>query len=194
MGDAVAQMAYGAFSEWGVVPARHALPVPEPAPQVVALLTSGLTASIGMGLGLGFRFRPVPDPAPEVVALLTSGLTASIGMGLGLGFRLKPVLKPASEVVALLMSELTASIGKAACVHHPLLWSIRVRTGQAVACMDAEDKCGLLSCTPKRLGMATGVNLAASVISVVTQAVLIYRASPALTGTLSATPGGGRAY
>lgn len=47
MGDAVAQMAYGAFSEWGVVPARHALPVPETAPEVVALLTSGLTASIG---------------------------------------------------------------------------------------------------------------------------------------------------
>ena len=40
-------MAYGAFSEWGVMPARHALPVPEPAPEVVALLTSGLTASIG---------------------------------------------------------------------------------------------------------------------------------------------------
>ena len=79
MGDAVAQMAYGAFSEWGVVPARHALPVPEPAPEVVALLTSGLTASIGVGLCLGFRFRPVPDSAPEVVALLTSGLTASIG-------------------------------------------------------------------------------------------------------------------
>ena len=65
MGDAVAQMAYGAFSEWGVVPARHALPVPEPAPEVVALLTSGLTASIGMRLGSGFMFRPVP----EVVAL-----------------------------------------------------------------------------------------------------------------------------
>lgn len=40
-------MAYGAFGEWGVVPARHALPVPAVAPEVVALLTSGLTASIG---------------------------------------------------------------------------------------------------------------------------------------------------
>lgn len=47
MGDAVAQMTYGAFSEWGVVPARHALPVPAVAPEIVALLTSGLTASIG---------------------------------------------------------------------------------------------------------------------------------------------------
>lgn len=40
-------MAYGAFSEWGVVPAKHALPVPVLAPEVIALLTSGLTASIG---------------------------------------------------------------------------------------------------------------------------------------------------
>ena len=40
-------MAYGAFSEWGVVQAKHALPVPVIAPQIVALLTSGLTASIG---------------------------------------------------------------------------------------------------------------------------------------------------
>lgn len=43
----MAEMAYGAFSEWGVVPAKHALPVPVLAPEVIALLTSGLTASIG---------------------------------------------------------------------------------------------------------------------------------------------------
>lgn len=43
----MAEMAYGAFSEWGVVQAKHALPVPVVAPQIVALLTSGLTASIG---------------------------------------------------------------------------------------------------------------------------------------------------
>lgn len=47
VGDPVAEMAYGAFSEWGVVQAKHALPVPVVAPQIVALLTSGLTASIG---------------------------------------------------------------------------------------------------------------------------------------------------
>ena len=47
VGDPVAEMAYGAFSEWGVVPAKHALPVPVLAPEVIALLTSGLTASIG---------------------------------------------------------------------------------------------------------------------------------------------------
>jgi len=50
VGDAVAQMAYGAFSEWGAASARHALRVPSAAPEVVALLTSGLTASIGAPL------------------------------------------------------------------------------------------------------------------------------------------------
>ena len=47
VGNPVAELAYGAFSEWGVVRAKHALPVPVVAPEVVALLTSGLTACIG---------------------------------------------------------------------------------------------------------------------------------------------------
>ena len=47
VGDAVAEMTYGAFSEWGLVQAKVALPVPTCAPEIVALLTSGLTASIG---------------------------------------------------------------------------------------------------------------------------------------------------
>lgn len=47
VGDCVAEMVYGAFSEWGIVSEKLALPVPTCAPQVVALLTSGLTASIG---------------------------------------------------------------------------------------------------------------------------------------------------
>jgi len=47
VGQPVAELAYGAFSEWAVVPARYALPVPVVAPEIVALLTSGLTASIG---------------------------------------------------------------------------------------------------------------------------------------------------
>ena len=50
MGQPVAELAYGAFSEWAVVSARHALPVPVLAPEIVALLTSGLTASIGQAL------------------------------------------------------------------------------------------------------------------------------------------------
>ena len=50
VGQPVAELAYGAFSEWAVVPARHALPVPVLAPEIVALLTSGLTASIGDAL------------------------------------------------------------------------------------------------------------------------------------------------
>ncbi|CAK0737375.1 hypothetical protein CVIRNUC_000902 [Coccomyxa viridis] len=48
VGQPVAELAYGAFSEWAVVPAKHALAVPMLAPEIVALLTSGLTASIGL--------------------------------------------------------------------------------------------------------------------------------------------------
>lgn len=46
-GSAVASFSYDAFSEWGLLPANQALPVPDIRPEVVALLTSGLTASIG---------------------------------------------------------------------------------------------------------------------------------------------------
>ena len=47
VGQPIAELAYGAFSEWAVVNAKHALPVPILAPEIIALLTSGLTASIG---------------------------------------------------------------------------------------------------------------------------------------------------
>jgi NADPH:quinone reductase-like Zn-dependent oxidoreductase len=36
------------FSEYGLVSARRVLPIPCPAPEVVALLTSGLTASLAL--------------------------------------------------------------------------------------------------------------------------------------------------
>ncbi|KXZ55591.1 hypothetical protein GPECTOR_2g1141 [Gonium pectorale] len=47
-GDCMAALSYGSFSEYGIEPARTALPVPRVAPEVVALLTSGLTASIAL--------------------------------------------------------------------------------------------------------------------------------------------------
>ncbi|GLC40673.1 hypothetical protein PLESTB_000034100 [Pleodorina starrii] len=47
-GDCVAALSYGSFSEYGMEPARTALPVPRVAPELVALLTSGLTASIAL--------------------------------------------------------------------------------------------------------------------------------------------------
>ena len=47
VGQPIAEMGYGCFSEWGLVAAASAIPVPRPAPEIVALLTSGLTASIG---------------------------------------------------------------------------------------------------------------------------------------------------
>lgn len=36
------------FSEYGLISARRVLPIPCPAPEVVALLTSGLTASLAL--------------------------------------------------------------------------------------------------------------------------------------------------
>lgn len=47
VGDAVAEMTFGGFADYAVLPARQALPIPHPGPEMVALLTSGLTASIG---------------------------------------------------------------------------------------------------------------------------------------------------
>lgn len=47
VGDAVATLSYGGFSEYAVAPDTQVLPVPRPGPDVLALLTSGLTASIG---------------------------------------------------------------------------------------------------------------------------------------------------
>ncbi|XP_012066889.1 prostaglandin reductase-3 [Jatropha curcas] len=38
----------GSYAEFTVVPAKHILPVPRPDPEVVAMLTSGLTASIAL--------------------------------------------------------------------------------------------------------------------------------------------------
>ena len=48
VGASVASMEYGNFSEWGIHKARNLIPVPEPSPEMVALLTSGLTASIAL--------------------------------------------------------------------------------------------------------------------------------------------------
>jgi len=47
-GQPVATVTYGGFSDFAVVDERHAIPVPEASPEVVAMLTSGLTASIAL--------------------------------------------------------------------------------------------------------------------------------------------------
>jgi NADPH:quinone reductase-like Zn-dependent oxidoreductase len=46
-GSCVATMSPG-FSEYGITAAKHVMPVPTATPEMVALLTSGLTASIGV--------------------------------------------------------------------------------------------------------------------------------------------------
>lgn len=48
VGQPVASMTYGGFAEASVVPAQHLLPAPRASPEVLALLTSGLTASIAL--------------------------------------------------------------------------------------------------------------------------------------------------
>jgi len=48
IGAPVAAMSFGAYAEFSVVPAKHVIPVPRLIPEAVAMLTSGLTASIGL--------------------------------------------------------------------------------------------------------------------------------------------------
>ncbi|EFJ16715.1 hypothetical protein SELMODRAFT_179322 [Selaginella moellendorffii] len=48
LGSAVATFSYGGFTEYSQVPAKSVIPVPSPTPEVVAILVSGLTASLGL--------------------------------------------------------------------------------------------------------------------------------------------------
>ncbi|MQL84880.1 hypothetical protein Taro_017391 [Colocasia esculenta] len=48
VGMPVAIMSFGSYAEFVMVPSKHIMPVPRPDPEVVAILTSGLTASIAL--------------------------------------------------------------------------------------------------------------------------------------------------
>ncbi|KAJ6806238.1 prostaglandin reductase-3 [Iris pallida] len=48
VGTPVALLTFGSYAEFTMVPSKHLLPVPRPDPEVVAMLTSGLTASIAL--------------------------------------------------------------------------------------------------------------------------------------------------
>ncbi|XP_054786825.1 uncharacterized protein LOC129293048 isoform X2 [Prosopis cineraria] len=48
VGMPCALMTYGGYSEFIMIPSKHALPVARPDPEVIAMLTSGLTASIAL--------------------------------------------------------------------------------------------------------------------------------------------------
>ncbi|PWA97987.1 ARP protein (REF) [Artemisia annua] len=48
VGTPAAVMTFGSYAEFSLVPAKHILPVARPDPEVVAMLTSGLTASIAL--------------------------------------------------------------------------------------------------------------------------------------------------
>ncbi|KAF6138982.1 hypothetical protein GIB67_010708 [Kingdonia uniflora] len=48
IGTPVAIMTFGSYAEFQLVPSKYILPVPRPDPEVVAMLTSGLTASVAL--------------------------------------------------------------------------------------------------------------------------------------------------
>lgn len=48
VGTPAAIMTFGGYAEFAMVPAKHILPIPRPDPEVIAMLTSGLTASISL--------------------------------------------------------------------------------------------------------------------------------------------------
>nr|GEY88300.1 ARP protein [Tanacetum cinerariifolium] len=48
VGTPAAIMTFGSYAEFAMVPSKHILPVARPDPEVVAMLTSGLTASISL--------------------------------------------------------------------------------------------------------------------------------------------------
>lgn len=48
VGNPAALMTFGSYAEFTMVPSKHILPVPRPDAEVVAMLTSGLTASIAL--------------------------------------------------------------------------------------------------------------------------------------------------
>ena len=73
VGDAVAHMTFGAYSNFALIRARDALQVPAPEAALLTLLTSGLTASIG---GLP-RLQLVFSPATPLAAVLSPPLGAS---------------------------------------------------------------------------------------------------------------------
>ena len=58
LGDAVATMEYGGFSEYGFLSPRSCLPIPLPTPEMLALLTSGLTASIAFKVSIKGGLQP----------------------------------------------------------------------------------------------------------------------------------------
>lgn len=48
VGTPAAIMTFGGYADFVMVPAKHILPIPRPDPEVIAMLTSGLTASISL--------------------------------------------------------------------------------------------------------------------------------------------------
>lgn len=65
VGQPVATMTYGGFAEFAVVASKHVLQVPAASPEMVALMTSGLTASIALEQAGLVRRLLVPGASGE---------------------------------------------------------------------------------------------------------------------------------
>jgi hypothetical protein len=98
-GDAVAELGYGCFSDYGLLPAARALRVRDPTPVAVALLTSGLTAALSL--------RHALKPAPGDTVLITA---AAGGTG---QFAVQLAAAAGATVVALVGDDATAAAARA---------------------------------------------------------------------------------
>ena len=83
-GQPVATTTYGGFSEYAVAPAKLVVPVPEASPAAVALLTSGLTASIAMEQlgGVSAWSQSAPEKRRTVLVTAAAGGTGQIAVQL----------------------------------------------------------------------------------------------------------------
>ena len=76
IGSCVGTLAFGGFSEFACLPARQLLPLPEPSAAAVALLTSGLTASVALEQAAQLR------PGQVVLVTAAAGGTGSFAVQL----------------------------------------------------------------------------------------------------------------
>lgn len=76
VGTPAGLMTYGSYAEFTMVPAKHILPVARPDPEVVAMLTSGLTASIALE-----KATP-PDSGKVVLVTAAAGGTGQFAVQL----------------------------------------------------------------------------------------------------------------
>lgn len=107
-GDAVAELSYGCFAEYGVVRASRALRIRAPSRETVALLTSGLTAALSLKLALK------PRPGDTVLITAAAGGTGQFAVQLAAAAGARVVAVVGSPAKA----ALARSLGAAAAIDY----------------------------------------------------------------------------